>query len=321
MAKEYTISKKSFGASSRRGDGTFKYASPLLVKERTLNSNYNIIYLYNSVGNELWACDLNGGSFQLIQSEFYPNRFRCDYVNNIFVWSNDSTGNGTYGGINAVYMVKYDRNTGLFIHNPIQIVEASSSTISLLWFDHANYTLYYNQGVSLKRGNYNGFKGIVQIERMCTPVSGLSDCWSPSDNSILYIAQNGTGAIATVATEKEGTPPKYTVVNPYYDNSEDYTDVFGDESNDLLIFSGSTLGNIRIATLSNPVDMTVLSTKTAPFSSFFVDSINKHIYISQYGSDALYRYEYATRSLVDATQLVDYTAETPTSHFDQMTLG
>jgi hypothetical protein len=320
--KQYTVSNTQFGSASKRVDGKSKYAHPQALVSIP-GVSYNCIYVYGNVENILYGGPISSGEIDVIIPSFYAATMLCDYVNHIFFWINDSSGSGTYGGIRAMYMVSYNPENGSFINTPSQIRGESAAVIKAIWMDTSTKTLYFSEGNAIKRGSYEGFELLSNIERMGAPNGASSGAfWSPEDNSVLYIGNNGIGGVTTYDTTLSGTPLGYQWDDVFYVLGERYIFIFGDEANDLLMVSGVTRPEIRIMTLSAPTDMTILDTRAdIVYGPFFVDDINKRLYLNRQGSQKVTSYDYTTRLLTDPIDIIDYSALAIISNMTHLVLG
>lgn len=321
---QYSVGKRGDGTITTRGDGAFSYANRLIAEASIVGTDYTVIFLWDRGNSILYGVPIGGGTPVVLVADFQPSQIKADYVNRIFFWTNDTGGNGTYGGANVIYGVKYALGTGIFVDTPTLIFPNSDSNLDAIWPDKPNNILYFEHGGQLKRGEYASARGavsLVQIELMNAPDTNVKDIWRGT-SGLLYFADDSTGGIDTHDVVRTGTPPQYAEVVGYYDNSEDYDWIEIDEVGDHMFISGNGITPLRVMTWTNPVDMTTFHTKSsAIYEPFAIDAINGHIYISESVSSKLNRYEYRTRSKVNQTEIVDYSAEGIGSLFGRIALG
>lgn len=315
--QQYSITKRGDGTSIKRADGRFTYANRLSPITFGSGSQATVIFMWDRLNNVLYAVPIGGGTPVIVIASFYPSNFKCDYVAQVLYWSNDASGSGTYPGVNAIYSVPYTAGTGAFTATPQLIRASSGSEIGALWPDNTNAQLYFSEGNAIKRGTL----ALAYIELMAVPTANAQDFWKGTTN-YLYIADDGIGSIDRLGTVVSGTPPQYQETDEYYMNSEDYDFIDCDQANDHMFISGDGIFPIRVMTLTNPVDMTTFHTKSnVLYEPFAIDAVNGHMYISEYTANKMYRYEYGTRSKVNQTEILDYTALSLTSGWGRIALG
>ena len=319
--KRQSVSAREDGTFSGRADGKMTYAF-IPIATAVAGTDTTVIFMWDGINNRLYAVPKIGGTPVIVIANFQPDGIICDYRSQRLFWSNDSGGAGTYPGVSSIFMVKYAPSTGAFLETPIEIFGPSAAGIRALWADGVNFVLYFNQGNAIKRGSYTRFDGLNFIEYMGVPSSNAVNFWSPASSNPLYVADDGIGAIDKFATVVTGTPPQYIETNQFYDDGDDYDWVYGDDITNQMFISGNGIIELRVMTLSAASGVSTFHTKSnVLYEPFVLDNINGHIFISEFTSNKLYRYEYGTGSKVAQTEILDYVALSITSNWKGIILG
>ncbi len=327
--KEYSTSQQGSGISSRRVDGKITYATvfdPIIPPSTT---TYSVIFITSLQGGvtRLYAIPIGGGTAIEVIPDIRAESIKCDPRNRILFWSNNSN-DGTYDGDNAIWAVRYTVDTGVFIDSPVKIYDKSDAYVGGIWPEFSTLRLYFVFGKAVKRGDYtfDPILPIESIELMGVPGDTGQDIWKGSTD-ILYLTDSGTAGadsgcntFETVKTQDDEFA--YQIDNDYYVSAAKMMFIDCDEVNDIMFLGSDINTDLEVMTLTNPVDKTVFLVKShASWSPHSIDPLLGYLYMSHFGDEKIYRYEYGTRSPVNQTTIYDWNANGLAAHAFRMALG